>query len=87
VRGLLGPKPWWRNESCQGSIPSGIAPAARASKLPIKQLKMKLFGRVLRKKAKVGKLLRVTAGGRHGWFNSSVGIIRKPLSAHEAKNN
>jgi hypothetical protein len=24
-------------------------------------------------------LIQVTAGGRHGWFNSSVGPIRKPL--------
>lgn len=27
----------------------------------------------------VGKNGRVTAGGKHAWFNSDVGIIRKPL--------
>ena len=26
-----------------------------------------------------GKLIRVTAGGRHGYFESNVGIIKKPL--------
>jgi hypothetical protein len=28
----------------------------------------------------VYELVRVTAGGRHGWFKSSVGLIRKPLA-------
>ncbi len=36
-----------------------------------------------RKKAKekveVGELVRVTPGGRHGWYESNVGLIRKPL--------
>ena len=27
----------------------------------------------------VGKLIRKTPGGRHGWFESNVGIIKKPL--------
>lgn len=38
-----------------------------------------MFGLLGRKKVVVGKLIRITAGGRHGWFESSVGIIRKPL--------
>ena len=32
-----------------------------------------------KKKVKLGKLIRKTPGGRHGWFESNVGIIKKPL--------
>ena len=32
-----------------------------------------------KKKVKVKKLIRKTAGGRHGLYESNVGIIRKPL--------
>lgn len=28
---------------------------------------------------RVGTLVRKTSGGRHGWFESNVGLIRKPL--------
>lgn len=27
----------------------------------------------------VEKLVKVTAGGSHGWYESNVGLIRKPL--------
>lgn len=30
---------------------------------------------------KIGKLIRKTAGGRHGIFESSVGEVRRPLLA------
>ncbi len=30
-------------------------------------------------KVSLGTMIRKTAGGRHGWFESNVGIIRKPL--------
>ena len=32
-----------------------------------------------KKKVRVGKLIKKTAGGRHGWYNSNMGVIRKPL--------
>lgn len=32
-------------------------------------------------KVKVGKLIRVTPGGKHGWYESNVGLVRKPLGA------
>ena len=31
-------------------------------------------------KAVVGKLVRVTPGKMHGWYESNAGLIRKPLS-------
>lgn len=30
-------------------------------------------------KIKVGKLVKVTSGKRHGWYESNIGLIRKPL--------
>ena len=30
-------------------------------------------------KVEIGKLVKITSGGRHGWFESNVGWIRKPL--------
>lgn len=30
-------------------------------------------------KVEVGQLIKVTAGGKHGWYESNVGNIRKPL--------
>jgi len=34
----------------------------------------------LRQTVRVGPLVRTTPGLRHGWFESNVGLIRKPLS-------
>lgn len=36
-------------------------------------------------KAVVGRLVRVCAGGRHAWFESDVGLIRKPYTSKNAK--
>jgi hypothetical protein len=33
-------------------------------------------------KVKIGKLVRVTPGKRHGWYESNIGLIRKPLGAN-----
>lgn len=30
-------------------------------------------------KVQLGKLIRVTPGKKHGWYESNVGVIRKPL--------
>jgi hypothetical protein len=30
-------------------------------------------------KLKIGKLIRITAGGRHGIYESKIGPVRKPL--------
>ncbi len=30
-------------------------------------------------KVKLGELVRVTAGGHHAYYNSNVGLIRKPI--------
>lgn len=30
-------------------------------------------------KVKVGKLIKITSGERHAYYESNVGIIRKPL--------
>ena len=38
---------------------------------------MKLFK--VKQKVVLGKLIRVTPGGRHAWYESNVGIIRKPI--------
>lgn len=35
---------------------------------------------VLRIKPTIGVLIRITPGGRHGWFESNVGPLRKPLN-------
>ncbi len=32
-----------------------------------------------KKKVKIGKLINVTPGRRHAWFESSVGPVRKPV--------
>lgn len=32
-----------------------------------------------KKPAEIGKLVRITPGGRHGWYESNVGLIRKPI--------
>ncbi len=34
-----------------------------------------------KKKVVVGKLIRVTAGGRHAWYESNVGPVKKPYKA------
>jgi hypothetical protein len=28
---------------------------------------------------KLGKLIKKTAGGKHGWYESNIGPLRKPL--------
>lgn len=33
----------------------------------------------IRSHALIGNLVRVCPGGRHGWFETNVGIVRKPL--------
>lgn len=34
----------------------------------------------MKSKIQLGKLIRVTAGGRHGWYESSLGFpVKKPL--------
>ena len=33
----------------------------------------------LRVKVFLGNLIKTTSGGRHGWFESNIGVIRKPL--------
>ncbi len=38
----------------------------------------KIFG-IGRKKVRLGALVRKTPGGRHAWFDSNVGLIRKPI--------
>lgn len=35
--------------------------------------------RRLRRKVKVGAMLRLCPGGRHAWFDSNVGPVRKPV--------
>ena len=32
----------------------------------------------MRKKVQIYKMLKITAGGFHCWFESNVGVIRKP---------
>jgi hypothetical protein len=32
-----------------------------------------------RSSVRLGKMLRICSGGRHAWFDSNVGVIRKPL--------
>ena len=32
-----------------------------------------------KKKVKLKRLIKKTAGGRHGFYESNVGVIRKPL--------
>ena len=33
----------------------------------------------LKVKVEVYEMVRMCAGGRHAWYNSNVGIIRKPI--------
>lgn len=37
------------------------------------------------KKVKVilGKLVKITAGGFHAWYESNVGLIRKPIKKYD----
>lgn len=41
--------------------------------------KQSLRGNNSKRKAVVGALIRKTAGGNHGWYESNVGLIRKPI--------
>jgi hypothetical protein len=36
-----------------------------------------------KKKVVLGKLIRVTAGGRHAWYESNVGPVKKPYRKPE----
>lgn len=33
-----------------------------------------------RVRVEVGELVRVSPGGKHGWYKTNVGVIRKPLT-------
>lgn len=46
----------------------------------IKQSKYKYQPLIpLKVKVRVYEMVRMCSGGRHAWYNSNVGIIRKPL--------
>lgn len=36
-----------------------------------------------KKKAIVGKLLKITPGKRHAWYESNVGVIRKQIKKYD----
>jgi hypothetical protein len=40
-----------------------------------------------KEKAVIGTLIRVCSGGRHAWFNSSAGVVRKAIPIVEEKND
>lgn len=37
----------------------------------------------MKKPVILGKKIKVTSGGRHAWYESNVGVIRKPLPQEE----
>lgn len=39
-----------------------------------------MFGLFGRKKVSLTGVVRVCPGGRHAWFASNVGVIRKPIN-------
>lgn len=47
----------------------------RAGILP----RLREYKKAIRDKVQVGVLVRITPGGRHAWYESNVGLIRKPL--------
>ena len=40
-----------------------------------------------KKKVRVGKLIRKTPGGRHGWFESNVGIVKNQSNSFFKRGN
>lgn len=36
-------------------------------------------------KVKIGKKIKITPGKRHAWYDSNVGVIRKPLKEKKEK--
>ena len=39
--------------------------------------------RKVRSSARIGEMLKVCPGRRHAWFNSSAGVVRKPIHLAE----
>jgi hypothetical protein len=42
----------------------------------------KKSGSKKKEEAVVGRLVEVTSGGSHGWYESNVGLIRKPIKKY-----
>lgn len=84
-------KKWWQKEQeYQPKIPRNLLRSTprqnsnsswfealmrkRAGILP----RLREYKKAIRDKVKVGVLVRITPGGRHAWYESNVGLIRKP---------
>ena len=50
----------------------------KRSKAPAEKI-VAHFVPTFREEVMLGPLIRKTAGGNHGWYESNVGIIRKPI--------